>query len=40
MTIGEAAEVLGVEGVLQLGERLACVLDPEVGDARPAAEVA
>ena len=34
-----AAAVLRVEGVLQLGQRLAGVLDPEVGDPRPAAEV-
>ena len=35
-----AAAVLGVVRVLELGQRLARVLDPEVGDARAATEVA
>ena len=34
-----AAAVLGVEGVLQLGQRLAVVLDPEVDDALAAIAV-
>ena len=35
-----AAAVLGVVGVLELGEGLARVLDPEVGDARAPAQLA
>ena len=35
-----AAAVLGVVGVLELGQRLAGVLDPEVGHARTAVEPA